>query len=54
MPEFYVRLDVYLHAASLDEACEKAMDAMTGIANETWLVEASDYVNEPNSVKESA
>lgn len=54
MPEFYVRLDVYLQAASLDAAIEKAMDAMTGIANETYLADASDYVNEPNVIRESA
>ena len=52
MSEFFVRLDVYLHAATLDAAVEKAMDALTGVANETYLVEA--MVNQPDDVKESA
>lgn len=44
MPEFYVRLDVYLQAASLDAAIEKAMDAVSGVAYEVWVGEDSGQV----------
>lgn len=46
MAEFYVRLDVYLQAASLDAAIEKAMDAVSGVSKEVYVADTSREVTQ--------
>jgi hypothetical protein len=54
MTEHWVQLDVYLRTNTLDEAIEKAVDALSGIAVEVYVRESAVTNDDPNKWEVSA
>jgi hypothetical protein len=52
--EHWVRLDVYLATHTLDQAIEKAVDALSGIAVEVYVREGGIADDDPNKWEVSA
>lgn len=53
MPEYWVMLDVYMKTNTLDEATEKAVDALSGIAVEVYVRDGSPANDDPNKIEVS-
>lgn len=53
MSEQWVLLDVYLRTNTLDQAIEKAVDALSGIAVEVYVRDGSPANDDPNKLEVS-
>jgi len=53
MSEYWVLLDVYMKANTVDEAIERAVDALSGLAVEVYVRDASPANDDPERLEVS-
>jgi hypothetical protein len=44
MAEYWIRVDTYIEADSLEQACHTVMDALSGVTNEAHLVDGGPAI----------